>query len=554
MSNKRVTVIVATHNRMDIVHQLLFSLRMQTFKNFDLCIVDDSDDVAFTQEKWTKHSLYSKIIGELQMQGHRIRILPGPKTYHVGAVYQVGWEGTRDWGNPLVNRAEDDSWLSPDYLEKVVPLFDDPLVGAASGLMLFAGTKPSTFTLDDERYKHGTIEHLNDGVNVQWSLHTRKKPFPVEHINSAMMLTEAALERINGFEPTLLNFHREDTHLSWRVHLEGMKVLIHPGAIAYHFRAGTGGARAVKDGSKSLDDLRRWNILKKNMKPGIHISLTHAIGDLVMAEPAFRQLREMYPERNISVFHPYGEHVFKGNPDIDEIAKGQFDAQRTYRLEKSIYSFMSDTKHEGHMVNAYCKMLGVPEVVDTTPRLYDIAPMVASKKYVVLTPQSNAKLFDFSDISRTKYWAVERWQEVIDFIKETYDYDVIHLTGDEVHDEFEGVVRIRNLPFREAWSWIAGAELLLSIDTMAAHVAAALNIPSIVLWGRTDPETYGYEKDNILNFAGKCPESHNCHGGIKWQQDKTQCPLEDHPCMYAHTVDMIKEATKSLLGEVHHVD
>ena len=40
MSSKRVTVIIATHNRMDIVHQLLFSLRMQTFKNFDLCIVD----------------------------------------------------------------------------------------------------------------------------------------------------------------------------------------------------------------------------------------------------------------------------------------------------------------------------------------------------------------------------------------------------------------------------------------------------------------------------------------------------------------------------------
>ena len=546
MSSKRVTVIIATHNRMDIVHQLLFSLRMQTFKNFDLCIVDDSDDTTFTQEKWTKHSLYSKIIGELQMQGHRIRIIPGPSNYHVGAVYQAGWIGTKDWNNALVYRAEDDSWLSPDYLEKVTSLFDDPLVGTASGLMLFAGTKADTFKVDDERYKHGTIEHLSDSVNVQWSLHTNKKPFSVEHINSAMMLTEAALERIGGFESTLLNFHREDTHLSWRVCLEGMKVLIHPGAIAYHFRAGTGGARAVKDGNKSLDDLRRWNIVKKNIKPGIHVNFSHAIGDIILSTPAFEQMKIKYPDRNISIHHPYVVDAFTGNPNIDEIAKGQFDAQRTCRIEKSVYSWMAENKWEGHIAEAYCRMLDVGLASSTRPQLFGIDPMESSNPYVIITPQSNAKLFDFSDISRTKYWANDRWQTIINYMKEK-GYDVIHLTGDEVHDEYENVIRVRNLPFREAFRWIAGARLLVGIDTLGPHVSAAFSIPTVTMFGRTRPEQYGHEGPDRVNLWNPCPVEYKCFNNQPYQQDREQCPLPDHDCMN-YSVEQVIEAIERLLG------
>ena len=536
--SKRITVCIATHNRQDVVHQLLWSLRNQTYQEWDLCLVDDSDDKDFNQENWTKHSLYQKIINEIQFQGHRIRIIPGPHTFHVGHVYQVGWLNTREWKNPLFYRAEDDSWLAPDYFEKVAGLFNDPVVGAAAGLMLFAGSKPNTYEVDDERYKYGNIQNLADDNNVQWNLHKRTKPFPVEHINSAMMLTDAALDRIGGFEATLLNFHREDTHLSWRVHLEGMKVLIHPGAIAYHFRAGTGGARAVKDQSKWLDDLRRWSLVRKSLKPGIHVNLTHAIGDLILATPAFEQMRIKHQDRDLVVHHPYVEAAFLGNPNIDELAKGPFDAQRTCRIEKSIYSWMADNKWDGHIAEAYCHMLEVPTAPSTRPQLFGIVPMESSKPYAVITPQSNAKLYDFSDISRAKYWANDRWQGLINYLVEK-GYDVIHLTGEEVHDEFDRVIRVRNLPFREAFRWVAGAKLLVGIDTMGNHVSAAFNIPTVTLFGRTRIDNYGHLGDDRVNFSNPCPEGFPCFGGQHYQQDRIQCPIEGHPCMDHSLHDVI---------------
>jgi ADP-heptose:LPS heptosyltransferase len=359
------------------------------------------------------------------------------------------------------------------------------------------------------------------------------------------MFRDSVLERINGFEPKLYSWFREETQCSWRVHVEGFKVVVHPRAEAWHLRADSGGTRPL--GNKALDDARAFSLQRKTMKPGIHISLTHAIGDLIMATPAISALRSKFPDRDIVLYHPYGKDVFQGNPDVNHIAKTYHDEHRTCRFEKSIYSWMAENKWQGHMCEAYCRMLGVDAPELLIPKLYDINPQQREREYVVITPQSNAKLYDFSDISRTKYWPVERWQEVIDFMSGELGFEVVHLTGEEVHDQFSNVTSINNLSFRDAWGCIAGARLLVSIDTMGAHVAAAMDVPAVVLWGRTSPNTYGYDKPNIVNLTNKCPEDSPCFGGVMWQQDKKQCPLVNHPCMNNTTVDMVKGAIRRLI-------
>jgi ADP-heptose:LPS heptosyltransferase len=325
-----------------------------------------------------------------------------------------------------------------------------------------------------------------------------------------------------------------------------MKVLIHPGAIAYHFRAGTGGARAVKNGSKSLDDLRRWNIVKKNLKSGIMLNYSHAIGDILLSTASVEQLRIKYPERNISIHHPYVVDAFTGNPNIDEIAKGQFDAQRTYRVEKSIYSWMAENKWEGHISEAYCRMIDVPVAPSTRPQIFGIEPMENSGPYVVICPQSNAKLFDFSDISRTKYWSNDRWQIIIDYLVEK-GYDVIHLTGEEQHDSFDKVVSISNLKFREAFRWISSSSLVVSLDTMGSHVAAAFDVPTVTMFGRTRPEQYGHEGPDRVNLWKPCPIEYKCFNNQPYQQDREQCPLPDHDCMN-HSVEEVIEAIEQVLA------
>ena len=151
---KRVTICIATRNRRQVLHQVLWSLRNQTNSWFDIVIVDDGEG-DFNEKAWTEDSFYGPLIKELQ-QKHKVKIISSPKSDKIGAVYQAGllW-AIKEWNNPLFLRCDDDVWLDPNYLEKLVKVFDDPKVGAAGGLMLNPGSDIQTIEAGDENIKSG---------------------------------------------------------------------------------------------------------------------------------------------------------------------------------------------------------------------------------------------------------------------------------------------------------------------------------------------------------------------------------------------------------------
>ena len=216
-------------------------------------------------------------------------------------------------------------------------------------------------------------------------------------------------------------------------------------------------------------------------------------------------------------------------------------------MEESVYGWAASHNLTGHLSNTYCNIMGLEEIENPIPELYGVEPHPDYQNYVVIAPNSNAKLYDFSDFSYTKSWDSERWNSLIQWLKDTYSCDVIHLSGEEVPQQFDGVTLVNNLSYRDAFRVIAGAKALVSIDTMAAHVSAALNIPSVVMWGRTSPAMYGYDKPNIVNLYNQCPKNSPCFGGALYQQDRTQCPIPKHPCM-DHSVADVKEAIKGIIG------
>jgi len=57
----RITACVATKNRTDMLHQLLWSLIRQEYKDWDLVIVDDSD----TPVDWNSLGVYPRLFGEI---------------------------------------------------------------------------------------------------------------------------------------------------------------------------------------------------------------------------------------------------------------------------------------------------------------------------------------------------------------------------------------------------------------------------------------------------------------------------------------------------------
>lgn len=569
----RISVCVATKNRTDILHQLLWSLIRQDYPHWDLVIVDDSDAPA----QWNALGVYPRLLSEISRTGHDIRIVQGPRVGRIGAAYQTGF-GAASAENPLFFRVDDDAWLEPDYLARLARIMKNDRIAACGGLFLHPGHQIDVFAPDDPRYRHATIEGLSDTVNIQWFRHKGRDPIPVEHLTANILFSRHWLETIGGFETQLFRQHRDETQATWRLHVEGGRLLVDPAAVAWHLRGVNGGARGHSP-DVFLEDHRRFMAQRWSMKPGIHISLGHAIGDGFMATPMLSVMRAMNPGRNIAVFASWARPVLAGNPDLDEIADNPLDAQRTVRLEKSVYAWASANQWKGRLAEAYCKMFNLPMPEDITPRFFwqeseqslSLVREIVEPPYIVIAAWSDAKTFDFFQASGNKNWPMANWAPVVAWAHDK-GLKVVQLRGSHQEPLVEGVdVDFCGRPLREAFACIAHARLFVSVDTMAHHAAAAFGVPGVVLWGRSKPEHFGYQKPQIINIQGECPglpvnarpetiprqnapgvralRERPCINGDQWAMDQEVCPIPGRPCMSSISPEAVIKALETLLTQ-----
>ncbi len=90
----------------------------------------------------------------------------------------------------------------------------------------------------------------------------------------------------------------------------------------------------------------------------------------------------------------------------------------------------------------------------------------------------------------------------------------------------------------EALALVSMCSLFLSNDSGLMHVAAALNIPQVALFGSTDPQKTAPLNDRAVVIH---PEQISCTPCFK-----RSCP-EDLECMKAITVDEVVTAAEQLL-------
>lgn len=85
------------------------------------------------------------------------------------------------------------------------------------------------------------------------------------------------------------------------------------------------------------------------------------------------------------------------------------------------------------------------------------------------------------------------------------------------------------------------ADLLVSTDSGARHVAVALGTPSLALFGPSDPAIWSVEdrRHPLLRLDLDCSPC-----------ALTRCPLQGHPCMNDLTPDRVLESIRRLRAEV----
>lgn len=139
--------------------------------------------------------------------------------------------------------------------------------------------------------------------------------------------------------------------------------------------------------------------------------------------------------------------------------------------------------------------------------LADVEPSKSGERYVLVHPGTTRP---------EKYWRPEAWAEVIDHTAAKTGLPVVITLGANGYERahVERIVSlaktpvklVKSPPLNEFFHLVAGARLVLSVDTVAAHIAAAAERPQVVLFGPINPFYWRPRHRNARIVLGGYPE------------------------------------------------
>jgi heptosyltransferase II len=150
-------------------------------------------------------------------------------------------------------------------------------------------------------------------------------------------------------------------------------------------------------------------------------------------------------------------------------------------------------QHEGEYCFDLLKYLGVekPKKLRPTIHLADLDRSSLEEKLPWSLETTRFAVINGSAYSAKKEWPMERFMNLAERIRTEFELSVVFVGLNDSHTypaQHLNLTRQTNLG-ELAWL-LKYAQILVSNDTGVSHIAAAVDCPSVVIFGRTDPQ-YG---------------------------------------------------------------
>ena len=253
MDKPKIEVIIPTKQRYEFLALCIQSLTTQTYDNWDLLIIDDSENPI----NITQIPFIAPFLNWMQNNKHEWRVLFGRKSgqHHC---HQIGLENAKA---NLLLRVDDDCVLDPNYMEHLVNvLTTEKHCGAVSGLVLDPNIKNEQQLMPENWKdlkefsgkvweKDGKPEH---SAALQWFIHRDKEIKAVQHLHSTFLYRKAAALAVDGWQDQIddgvsLVAMCEETRFTYKLYLAGWNMFINPNVVSWHLKAPTGGTRTNKE-------------------------------------------------------------------------------------------------------------------------------------------------------------------------------------------------------------------------------------------------------------------------------------------------------------------
>jgi len=246
-----------------------------------------------------------------------------------------------------------------------------------------------------------------------------------------------------------------------------------------------------------------------------------SLGDCVLTTPALAILRQARPDLTVAVVvEPRWRAVFEGNPDIDEILQPEFGAVRRFRPDLCLnlhggprsawLTLLSGARRRAgfrHFRNRFVYNLPIPRAQEIlhAERTVHTAEHLASTIFFLGAPIGEIPRARLTAVEKAapsavihavaanpaKAWHVEGFLEVARRLHAS-GANVVFVGGhsDDLSPYREFPV-LSGAPLNQIKSLLASATLFVGNDSGPAHMAAAFGVPSVVLFGASDPAIWG---------------------------------------------------------------
>jgi heptosyltransferase II len=205
----------------------------------------------------------------------------------------------------------------------------------------------------------------------------------------------------------------------------------------------------------------------------------------------------------------------------------------------------------GHQLDDYTALLAAlnaPRVVDDVPtiKLPKAIRERGRKRLLSIGLHLDRPVFGIHAgglYGRAKHWGDDRYVEVINRLR-LEGYDVILLTSPREREQAQKIATTCNgVPMvghdgdvLELAAAISQCAAVITNDSGPLHVAAALSVPTVSIFGPTDPDrTVIAGASRVVRASLECTPC--------YQRD---CPLRTHQCMKDISVDQVFSAAVSL--------
>jgi len=264
----------------------------------------------------------------------------------------------------------------------------------------------------------------------------------------------------------------------------------------------------------------------EKLPPGARVLVIRlrSMGDCVLTTPALEILKRHRPDLRVAVvveerFAP----VFEGNPDVEALLPPEAGRVARWRARlclnlhggprsawltaaslarwragfahfryRLLYNVRIPTAqqilgvnrkvHTAEHIASAMFYLGAPRDEVPRARLFAEPPPPAPRPYAVIHPLAS---------SPEKTWPAERFLGIARRLAEEWGLETVFIAGPgEDLSAFRPHRGLAGAPLGEVKSLLAGASLFIGNDSGPAHMAAALGLPVLVIFGDSDPQVW----------------------------------------------------------------